>query len=85
MKRITVSLPDDLVDKIKQAAGGDGQVSSYVATALADYQERENLDEILAVWHSESPVPAEIQQQVEAELNDAGLQCLVTSNSRIAG
>ena len=51
MKRITVSLPDDLVERIKRAAGGEGQVSSYVATALADYQEREGLAEILAAWH----------------------------------
>lgn len=43
MKRFTVSLPDDLVDKIKRAAGGDGQVSSYVATGLTDYQEREGM------------------------------------------
>jgi len=37
MKRISVSLPDQLVDKIKWAAGGEGRVSSYGATALADY------------------------------------------------
>lgn len=57
MKRITVSLPDDLVEKIKRAAGGEGRVSSYVATALEDYQERESLDEILAAWRAEAPVP----------------------------
>lgn len=84
MKRITVSLPDDLVDKIKQAAGGEGQVSSYVATALSDYQEQESLDELLVAWRAESPVPDEVQQQVEAELNDAGLNSPTQRRSRIA-
>jgi metal-responsive CopG/Arc/MetJ family transcriptional regulator len=73
MKRITVSLPDDLVDKIKRAAGGEGQVSSYVAAALTDYQERESLDEILACWGSETPVQDDVRRQVAAELDDVGL------------
>lgn len=85
MKRITVSLPDDLVGKIKQAAGGDGQVSSYVATALADYQDQESLDELLAAWALESPVPDEVQKQVETELDDAGLSLPARQSSRIAG
>ena len=85
MKRITVSLPDDLVDRIKQAAGGDGQVSSYVASALADYQEQESLDELLAAWRAESPVSDEVQQQVETELDDVGLGAPAPRNSRIAG
>ncbi len=86
MKRLTVSLPDDLVDKIKQAAGGEGQVSSYIATALAGYQEQESLDELLAAWRTESPVPDEVQQQVESELNDAGLTAPAAQRgSRIAG
>lgn len=85
MKRLTVSLPDELVDKIKRAAGGEGRVSSYVATALADYQEQESLDELLAAWRAESPVPNEVQQQVEAELDDVGLTAPAQRNSRIAG
>ncbi len=85
MKRLTVSLPEDLVDKIKRAAGGEGQVSSYVATALADYQEQESLDELLAAWRSESPVPNDVQQQVEAELDNVGLTATTHPNSRIAG
>lgn len=72
MKRITVSLPDELVDRIKKAAG-DGQVSSYVATALTDYQERETLAEILASWQAETPVPDDVRRQAEAELDQAGL------------
>jgi Arc/MetJ-type ribon-helix-helix transcriptional regulator len=73
MKRITVSLPDDLVDKVKRAAGGEGQVSSYVASALTDYQERESLDEILASWQSETPVPDDVRRQARAEMDNIGL------------
>jgi hypothetical protein len=73
MKRITVSLPDDLVDKIKRAAGGEGQVSSYIASALTDYQERESLDDILASWRSETPIPDDLRRQATAELDDVGL------------
>jgi predicted transcriptional regulator len=85
VKRITVSLPDELVEKIKRAAGGNRQVSSYVAMALEDYQERENLDDILAAWRAETPVPEEIQRQVEAELDQAGLIGPPRSSDRLAG
>lgn len=85
MKRITVSLPDELVEKIKQAAGGDRQVSSYVATALADYQEREKLDDILASWRAETPVPEEVQRQVAAELDQAGLTGQSHQSDKLAG
>ena len=73
MKHITVSLPDELVEKIRRAAGGERQASSYVATALRDYHERENLDDILAAWRAETPVPEDVRRQVEAELDQAGL------------
>jgi hypothetical protein len=66
MKRITVSLPDELVDRIRQAAGGEGMVSSYVATA-------ETLEEILTSWAVETPVPAEARRRVAAELDEVGL------------
>jgi predicted transcriptional regulator len=85
MKRITVSLPDELVERIKRAAGGNRQVSSYVATALEDYQERENLDDILAAWRAETPVPEDVQRQVEAELDQAGLSGQPESGDRLAG
>lgn len=73
MKRITVSLPDDLVARVKEAAGGDGQVSAYVASVLAEHQERESLDAILADWNAETPVPDEVRRQVEAEFDAIGL------------
>ena len=85
MKRITVSLPDELVENIKRAAGGKRQVSSYVATALQDYQERESLDDILTAWREETPVPEEVQRQVEAELDEAGLAGLTGGDDRLAG
>lgn len=85
MKRITVSLPDELVEKIKRAAGGERQVSSYVATALKDYQERENLDDILAAWHAETPVPEDVRRQVENELDQVGLTGRPERGDRLAG
>jgi predicted transcriptional regulator len=72
MKRITVSLPDDLVEHIKRVAG-EGHVSSYVARAIAEYQERETLDEILAAWQAETPTTEDVRRQAEAELDRAGL------------
>ena len=85
MKRITVSLPDDLVERVRRAAGGEGQVSSYVATALADYQEREGLDEILASWRAETPIPDDVRRQVAAELDEAGLTSRAIRGRRHAG
>ena len=85
MKRITVSLPDELVDRIKRAAGGERQVSAYVARGLEDYQEREKLDDILAAWQEETPVPDEVRQQVEAELDGAGLTGQTQQHPRKAG
>jgi len=85
MKRITVSLPDELVEKIRRAAGGERQVSSYVATALEDYQERENLDDILTAWRAETPVPEGVRRQAEAELDRAGLTGQPERGDRKAG
>ncbi|HEY1618356.1 MAG TPA: hypothetical protein VGG25_12105 [Streptosporangiaceae bacterium] len=85
MKRITVSLPDELVDKIRRAAGGERQVSAYVATALEDYQERERLDDILADWQAETPVPEDVRRQVEAELDQARLTGQADADGRKAG
>ena len=56
-----------------------------MATALQDYQERENLDDILAAWRAETPVPEEVRRQVEAELDQAGLTGQSQQGGRIAG
>jgi predicted transcriptional regulator len=85
MKRITVSLPDELVEKIRRAAGGKRQVSSYVATALEDYQERESLDDILAAWRAETPVPDHVRREAESELDQAGLTGRPQQDGRMAG
>jgi len=73
MKRITVSLPDDLAEKVRRAAGGERRVSSYVAAALEDYTEREDLAAVLASWSAETPVPEDVRRQVQEELDRVGL------------
>jgi hypothetical protein len=88
MKRITVSLPDELAEQVKRAAGGERRVSSYVAAALEDYAERENLEQVLASWNAESPVPDEVRRQVREELDGAGLvdgSGLAGRGDRLAG
>jgi predicted transcriptional regulator len=85
MKRITVSLPDELAEKVRRAAGGERRVSSYVAAALEDYAERENLDEVLAAWNAETPAPDEARQQVQAELDHVGLTGMSGRDDRLAG
>jgi len=85
MKRITVSLPDELAEQVKRAAGGERRVSSYVAAALEDYTEREDLEEVLASWNSETPVPEEVWRQVQGELDEAGLTSQPRRDDRLAG
>jgi putative aminopeptidase FrvX len=85
MKRLTVSLPDDLVERIRQAAGGEGQVSSYVARALADFTERESLDEVLAAWAAETPVDDETRRRIAAEHDAIGLTGSSVDDDRAAG
>lgn len=84
MKRITVSLPDELVDKLRSSVS-EGQVSSYVAEALTDYTERESLDEILASWQEETPVPESVRREVAAQLDDVGMVTSRRKRRRIAG
>ena len=78
-------MSDDLVERIKRAAGGEGQVSSYVATALADYQEREDLEQVLAAWRSETPIADDVRRQVAAGLDEVGLAASSTRLTRQAG
>ena len=85
MKRITVSLPDELAEKVRRAAGGERRVSSYVAAALEDYAERENLAEVLAGWNAETAVPEEVQRQVRDELDRAGLTSGAGRDDGLAG
>jgi predicted transcriptional regulator len=85
MKRITVSLPDDLADQVRSAAGGERRVSSYVAAALEDYAEREALAAVLASWNAETPVPEDVRRQVEAELDQAGFTGQSGHDDKLAG
>ncbi len=85
MKRITVSLPDELAERVKRAAGGERRVSSYVAAALEDYAEREGLQEVLAAWNAETPVPDDARRQVQEELDRVGLTARSARDDRLAG
>jgi Arc/MetJ-type ribon-helix-helix transcriptional regulator len=85
MKRITVSLPDELAEKVRQAAGGERRVSSYVAAALEDYSERESLKDVLAAWDLETPVPDEVRRAVQDELDQVGLTSQPERDDRLAG
>lgn len=85
MKRVTVSLPDDLAERVRRAAGGERRVSSYVAAALEDYAEREDLAAVLAAWDAETPVPDDVRRQVQAELDQAGLDPRSGHRRRLAG
>jgi Arc/MetJ-type ribon-helix-helix transcriptional regulator len=75
MKRITVSLPDELVDAASRAveAGYARNISAFVAGALREHERRESLEKLLADWNSESPVPDEVARQIDAELDAAGM------------
>ena len=73
MKRITVSIPDELAERVKHATGGERTVSSYVAAALEDYAEREDLAALLASWNAETPIPEEVRRQVQLEMDEVGL------------
>jgi predicted transcriptional regulator len=84
MKRITVSLPDELVERLKRVAG-EGQVSSYIAAAVAEYLKRETLDQILADWEAETPTSEDIRRQVEAEFDRIGLVGPSDQDHRMAG
>jgi len=85
MKRITVSLPDDLAEQVKRAAGGERRVSSYVAAALEDYAERESLEQVLAAWNAETLVPDDVRRQVQGELDRVGLTGRSGHDDRLAG
>lgn len=85
MKRITVSLPDELAERVRRAAGGERRVSSYVAAALEDYTEREDLEAVLASWNGETPVPEDVRRQIQEELDRVGLMGQRKGDDRLAG
>jgi len=59
-RRITVSLPEYLVEEASQAVreGRASSVSSYVAEALAEKVGREPLAKFLADWEAEQGAPS---------------------------
>ena len=84
MKRITVSLPDEVVDRIR-AEVGNGQVSAYVTRALQQYQERISLDELIAQWEEENPISEEAKRRMDAELDAMGFVGSAEPEPRLAG
>jgi Arc/MetJ-type ribon-helix-helix transcriptional regulator len=58
-RRITVSLPDHLVDAavIAVESGQAAAVSAYVAQALAERSDREDIAALLADWRAEVGPP----------------------------
>ncbi|MGN6578284.1 MAG: hypothetical protein ACTHKG_21625 [Nocardioides sp.] len=70
-RRITVSLPDHLVDAAVAAveAGQAASVSAFVAEALADRSDREGIVALLADWREEvGPPTAEETEWAERAL-----------------
>lgn len=70
MKRITVSLPDELVEQALAAvaAGRAKSVSAYVARSMEQAAPKETLDDLLAEWIAEAPpwTPEEDQRVEDA-------------------
>jgi len=59
--RITVSLPEELLDEVNAAvgAGRAASVSAYVAQALRETSARESLDDLLAELRTEMGTPTD--------------------------
>lgn len=71
--RITVSLPDELVEQARVAVelGIAGSVSAYVAEALAEKRPRTSLKDVLDEWDKEfGPVDPEIQAWADRVLDE---------------
>ncbi len=74
--RITVSLPEDLVEAASAAvaSGQAASVSAYVAGALREKADRESVAEVLAEWRVHAgPLPAEDEAWVQDALSKAQL------------
>ncbi|RYC10488.1 CopG family transcriptional regulator [Nocardioides zhouii] len=74
--RITVSLPEDLVEAaIAAVASGQApSVSAYVAGALREKADRESVAEVLAEWLVEAgPLSVEDEAWVQDALSKAQL------------
>lgn len=72
--KITVSLPDEQVAALKAAvrSGAARSVSALVSAALADRQQQETLDEVLAhLERVHGPVPEEDREWARTALRDA--------------
>lgn len=67
--RITLSVPDELADRIKEAAG-DGTVSGWVVKVIEEYlAEDEELERQFVAWLEAHPVDEEIRREVREKLD----------------
>ena len=74
--RITVSLPEELVEAATAAVASEqaASVSAYVAGALREKADRESVAEVLAEWRVEGgPLSAEDEAWVQDALSNAQL------------
>ena len=56
-----------------------------MAAALQDYAERESLEQVLAEWNAETPVPDDVRRQIRDELDRVGLTARSGRDDRLAG
>jgi hypothetical protein len=47
-----------------------------MTAAVDDESEHEDLAALLASWNTETPIPDEIRQQVQRELDEVGLRAM---------
>ncbi len=67
--RITLSVPDELADRIKEAAG-DGTVSGWVVKVIEEYlAEDEELERQFVAWLEAHPIDEEIRREVREKLD----------------
>lgn len=69
--KITVTVPDELIDDARRAveSGRARSVSAYVSAAMATYQRRQTLGELLEEWEQElGPTSPESRTWAEREI-----------------
>jgi hypothetical protein len=64
--KLSITLPRELAEKVK-ARSGPGEVSAYIAAALEQQVQMDNLDELIAAFEAEhGPISAEaIEEKLE--------------------
>lgn len=68
-RRVTVSLPEELAEKLREQAG-ERSVSAFVADILEERLERRELDRLWADYLRDTGVSASDLTEADAILND---------------